>query len=113
MAAITLTGHIVADAQARRTREGASVLSFDLALPCPGFGDRQRASARVVHLYGTGESAAYAAKARAARLRRGVRVTVSCGGASKGRGPLLLLDIDRIEEPDLAIRNVTGEARDL
>jgi hypothetical protein len=50
---------------------------------------------------------------RALRLRRGVRVTVTCNGVSKGRGSLLLLDIDRIDEPDLVIRNVTGEARDL
>lgn len=113
MAAVTLTGTVLADAQARRTREGASVLSFELALPCPGYGDRQRASARVVQLYGTGESAAYAAKARAQRLRRGVRVTVSCNSVTKGRGALLLQHIDRIDEPDLVLRNVTGEARDL
>lgn len=113
MAAITLTGTVVDDAQSRRTREGATQLTFELALPCPAYCEHKRSVARVVHLYGTGESAAYAAKTRAQRLRRGVRVTVSCNASTTNRGRWVLDSIDRIDEPDLVIRNVTGEARDL
>jgi len=106
---ITISGTVVQDAQMRRTRAGASVLSFEVHPPTSA--PRPPAVVRVVKDYGTGESAAYAAKARAQRLRRGVRVVLSGMGLHTVRGALVLQGVDRIEEPDLVLRNVTGEVQ--
>ncbi|MBK9363033.1 MAG: hypothetical protein IPM99_18965 [Rubrivivax sp.] len=104
---IVITGTLRADAQHRRTYAQGSLLSMDVTLPAMTGG--RAVVARIVHNYGSGEAAAYAAKARAARLRTGVRVTVHAQGAEHRRGVLVLQQVQRIDEPDLIVRNVTGE----
>ena len=107
MSPITITGTVKADAQARRTADGSSVLSFDVTPLTVGL--QRPALVRIVKPYGTGESAAFAAKARAQRLRRGVRVVVGAQGLHSTRGALVLQQVDHIDEPDLVVRNVTGD----
>lgn len=106
-AAIVISGTLRADAQHRRTRDGSSLLLFELQPPT-ATGERP-AVVRVTKTYGTGEAAAGVASARARRLRRGVRVVVSAAGMHAGRGNLVLQSVDQIDEPDLVMRNVTGE----
>lgn len=102
---IVITGHLRADAQHRRTTAHGSQLSLDVKLP--GGGGRH-VVARVVQQYGTGEAAAFAASSRARRLRTGVRVTVHAQAAEQRRGGLVLLGVQRIDEPDLTVRPVAG-----
>lgn len=104
---IVITGTLRADAQHRRTTAQGSLLSMDLLLPV--MTGARPVVARVVQPYGSGEAAAYAANARAARLRKGVRVTVHAQAAEHGRGVMVLQHVQRIEEPDLLVRDVTGE----
>lgn len=103
---IVITGHLRADAQHRRTKAYGSQVSMELALPWVGAS--RPAVARVVQTYGSGEAAAFAASSRARRLRTGVRVTVHAQAAELRRGALVLLCVQRIDEPDLSIRPVTG-----
>lgn len=103
---IVITGHLRADAQHRRTSAHGSQVSLEVALPIGSAG--KPVVARVVQLYGTGEAAAFAASSRAKRLRTGVRVTVHAQAAEQRRGALLLLGVQRIDEPDLTVRPVTG-----
>lgn len=103
---IVITGHLRADAQHRRTTAHGSQVSLEINLPCTA---GKPVLARVVQPYGTGEAAAFAASSRARRLRTGVRVTVHAQAAEQRRGTLLLLGVQRIDEPDLTIRPVTGD----
>jgi len=103
---IVITGTLRADAQHRRTTAQGSQLSMDVQLPV--MTGSRAVVARVVQPYGTGEAAAFAAKARAARLRKGVRVTVHAQGAEYLRGAMLLQHVQRIDEPDLVVRPVAG-----
>lgn len=103
---IVVTGTLRADAQHRRTTAQGSLLSMELALPAIGGG--RPVVARVVQAYGTGEAAAFAARARAARLRTGVRVTVHAQAAEPARGAIVLQHVQRIDEPDLVVRPVAG-----
>lgn len=110
-APITISGTILRDAQMRRTRDGAAILSFDVSPPnvqATATATRS-ATVRIVKDYGTGESAAYAANARAQRLRRGVRVVVDGMGLHTARGTWVLQQVSKIDEPDLVVRNVTGD----
>lgn len=103
---IVITGTLRADAQARRTTAQGSQLSMELLLPV--MTGARPVVARVVQPYGSGEAAAYAAKARAARLRTGVRVTVHAQAAAHSRGVMVLQHVQRIDEPDLIVRPVAG-----
>lgn len=105
---IVITGHLRADAEHRRTAQSGSLVSLELRLPASA--GRQQSVARVVHAYGTGEAAAFAAGARAKRLRTGVRVTVHALACELRRGVLHLQHVQRIDEPDLVLRNVAGGA---
>lgn len=104
---IVVTGTLRADAQHRRTRRQESLLIFEMTLP--NLDGARQVVVRVVQQYGTGESAAYVARSRADRLRRGVRVTAHGLGMQSARGVLVLQHVDHVDEPDLVLRNVTGE----
>lgn len=103
---IVITGHLRADAQHRRTSAHGSQVSLEVKLPSAA---GKQVVARVVQSYGSGEAAAFAASSRAKRLRTGVRVTVHAQAAEQRRGGLLLLGVQRIDEPDLTLRPVTGK----
>ncbi len=105
--AIVITGTLRADSQHRRTSDLGSVLSFELELPACG--GPKPVVVRGVQPYGTGEAAAHVASARARRLRRGVRVAAHAQGLRSSRGALVLHNVTQIDEPDLVLRNVTGE----
>lgn len=104
---MVIRGTVAADAQARRTRDGNTVLTVDMHAPAAS--GQQPVTVRVQQPFGTGEAAAYAATARARRLRRGVRVEASGQGLRRMRGALVLEGVDQLHEPDLVLRNVTGE----
>ena len=106
---ITIAGTLQADARMVRTRDGRALLQLDVSVPNVAALERPRpVTLRVQTDLGTGESAAYAAKARAMRLRRGVRVVVHGLGLQQLRGALAMQGVQRIEEPDLTVRPVAG-----
>lgn len=114
---ISIAGTVREDARMLRTRDGRALLQLEVDAPnVPNLASdapRPRSvTLRVMSDLGTGESAAYAAKARAQRLRRGVRVVVHGLGLQWARGGVSLQGLQRIDEPDLRIRNVTGEQLD-
>lgn len=105
--AIVITGTVLQDARAYRSRDGRSVLAVDITPP--NLDGSRPARVRIVHSMGTGNAAAYAAAARAARLKRGVRVEAHGAGLRAGRGGMVLQGLDRLHEPDLVLRDTTGE----
>lgn len=114
---ISIAGTVRGDARMLRTRDGRALLQLEVDVPnLPRPAEVLRArpvTLLVLSDMGTGESAAYAAKARAQRLRRGVRVVVHGLGLQQVRGGAVALQgLQRIDEPDLRIRNVTGDDRD-
>lgn len=107
MTSIVITGTVLADAQARTTAAGVSVLLLDVQ--ATSMTGERPARVRVVKPYGTGPSAALVARSKAQRLRAGVRVVVAATGMNSMRGGVALQQVGRIDEPDLHIPNVTGE----
>ncbi len=108
MSAVTFTGQLTADAQARRTPAGDNLLILKLEVPA---GQRGKAiEVRTTKAFGTGPSADLACKSRAHHLRRGVRVTVSGQRLSWYRGAAELEGLDYLNAPDLHhTRRTTGE----
>lgn len=96
---ITVHARLTSDAQARRTRSGEWLLSFDAEATTSLRG--RVPSAHAVLEYGTGEPSAIACKARAGLLKRGVRVVIRAGAWWPKNGRIELGDIDHIETPDL------------
>lgn len=110
---ISITGALRANAQMRRTIDGHALLQFDVLVPqLPGPHPVRPIALRVQRDFGAGEAAAYTAGASALRLRRGTRVAVHGLGLRHMRGTIVLQGLQRIDELDLSVRNVTGERND-
>jgi len=99
MSAITITGRLAADAEARRTRTDQHLLMLRMELPAPAGG--RPVVVRATQDFGTGPSAAIACRNRAHHLRRGVRATLGANAISWQRGTALLDGLHYVHTPDL------------
>ncbi|MCU0920189.1 MAG: hypothetical protein MUF08_03140 [Burkholderiaceae bacterium] len=99
MSALQITARLSRDAVARTTAAGDAVLIVEVLLPVPA-GAAPRI-ARGSMAYGRGFAAQHACRARAARLRQGVRVQLHAGAIDVRRGRVLLEDIDMLVERDM------------
>lgn len=106
MSAIVITGTLARDAEYRRTVDGAACVCIVIS---------QAGTYAEIHgqyRMGKGASAEIAAERKARRMRRGTRVKVHAGSAGVGyRVPqpeIQLHDVERIEEPDLAVAEREG-----
>lgn len=106
MSAITLTGRVEEDAQARTTRDGLWHVSVRVALPSPA-GERPITVVAIQQM-GTGNAAALAARSRAHHLRRGVRATVEADAIRWVRGRARVEGSTVVRTPDLDISRASG-----
>ncbi len=106
MSAITLTGRVEADAEARSTPDGVWSVSVRVALPAPSGAKHMTLVA--VQQMGTGTAAALAARSRAHHLKRGVRATVQAECISWKRGRARVESGTTVHTPDLNIGRAVG-----
>ena len=99
MSAITITGRLAEDAQARRTRTDQHLLLLRLELPAPAGG--RPVVVRAQQDFGTGPAAAIACRNRAHHLRRGVRATLAGDTLAWQRGVALLAGLHYVHTPDM------------
>jgi hypothetical protein len=107
MSAITLTGRVEADAEARSTRDGVWSVSVRVALPAPA--GAKPMTVMAVQQMGTGNAAALAARNRAHHLKRGVRATVHAECISWKRGRARVDTGTTVHTPDLYIGRDAGQ----
>ena len=106
MSAITLTGRVEADAEARTTRDGVWSVSVRVTLPSPT--GTKPITVLAVQQMGTGTAAALAARSRAHHLKRGVRATVQAESMGWLRGRARVETGTTLHTPDLHIGRAVG-----
>lgn len=106
MAAISVTGRVEEDAEARVTRDGLWHVSVRVALPSPA--GQRPITVLAVQQMGSGTAAALAARSRAHHLRRGVRATVQADAIRWVRGRARVDGSTTVHTPDLPISRASG-----
>jgi hypothetical protein len=99
MSAITITGRLASNAQARVAPDGMAQLRVEVMVPAaPG---QKALKVRAVHLVGTGPAAAMVANANARHMRRGARMELAAQRLHMRRGVAHLDGLERLHCPDI------------